>query len=159
MERIHKAISVSAPLRAVYTQWTQFEQYALFMQGIKRVEQVDDTLLRWTADVAGTDVSWTAKIVEQVPDRLVAWRSTSGRANNGRVQFIASSPDETLVGVTMEVEPEGCFDNAGDARGLVERRVEGDLVRFKKFIERRVAETEGWRRVVHRGREATSASS
>jgi uncharacterized membrane protein len=159
METTHKSISVRAPLSTVYNQWTQFEQFPLFMQGIKRVEQIDDTTLRWTADIAGKDASWTAKITEQVPDKVVAWASMSGRTNNGRVEFSSTGGNETIVSVQMEYEPEGFFENVGDALGMVERRIEGDLGRFKEFIERRGRETGAWRGEVHHGKETTSTSN
>lgn len=148
-----QSITVRAPLRAVYNQWTQFEQFPQFMQGIERVEQIDDTTLRWTADIAGKEASWTAKIVEQQPDRLIAWKSMSGRTNNGRVTFSAISDDETQVQAMIEYETEGLIENVGDALGLVESRVQGDLERFKRFIEARGQETGGWRGTVHQGQE------
>lgn len=159
MERTSKSITVRAPLRTVYNQWTQFEQFPQFMEGIQSVQQVDDTNLRWTADIAGKEVSWTAKVTEQVPDKVVAWRSTSGRASNGRVHFSSSGGEETVVHVEIEYEPEGVIENVGDALGVVERRVQADLERFKKFIEQRGQESGAWRGTVHQGRETSDTSS
>ena len=155
MESTTKSITVNAPLRTVYNQWTQFEDFPRFMQGIQSVQQIDDTTLRWTADIAGKDATWTAKITEQVPDQLVAWQSTSGRTNNGRVQFSSNAADQTTITVRMEYEPEGVIENVGDALGMVERRIEGDLERFKDFIESRGRETGAWRGEVHAGRETS----
>ena len=155
MESTTKSITVNAPLRTVYNQWTQFEDFPRFMQGIKSVQQIDDTTLRWNADIAGKDATWTAKITEQVPDQLVAWQSTSGRTNNGRVQFSSNAADQTTITVRMEYEPEGVIENVGDALGMVERRIEGDLERFKDFIESRGRETGAWRGEVHAGRETS----
>lgn len=146
-----KSIIVNAPLSAVYNQWTQFELFPQFMEGILKIEQIDDTTLRWTADIAGKDVSWTAKITEQVPDKVIAWRSTTGRANHGRVSFVPIDQERTQVQVEMEYDPEGVIENVGDALGFVERRVEGDLQRFSQFIERRGRETGAWRGEVHPG--------
>jgi uncharacterized membrane protein len=158
METTTQSITVRAPLRSVYNQWTQFEEFPQFMQGIRDVEQIDDTTLRWTADIAGKEASWTARVTEQVPDQLIAWQSTSGRSNNGRVSFRALGGNETEITLSMEYEPEGIIENVGDALGIVERRVEGDLERFRAFIERRGLETGGWRGTVHQGQEVSSGS-
>lgn len=153
MERVSKSITVQAPLRAVYNQWTQFEEFPQFMEGIRSVQQLDDTTLRWTAEIAGKEVSWTAKVTEQVPDQLIAWQSTSGRTTNGRVHFGSQGASQTQIHVEMEYDPEGMVENIGDALGMVGRRVEGDLERFKDFIEQRGQETGGWRGEVHQGQE------
>jgi uncharacterized membrane protein len=153
-----QSITVHAPLHSVYNQWTQFEQFPQFMEGIRSVEQLDDTTLRWTAEIAGKDTVWTAKIVEQVPDRVIAWKSTSGKPNNGRVSFSGNGGEQTTVQVEMEYEPEGVIENVGDALGVVSRRVQGDLERFKEFIEQRGRETGAWRGEVHQGQPTGSSS-
>jgi uncharacterized membrane protein len=122
------------------------------MEGIRAVQQLDDTTLRWHAEIGGKDEEWTAKITEQVPDRVIAWQSTSGRTNNGRIIFNPVGTAETQVQVEMQYEPEGVIENVGDALGVVERRVQGDLERFKDFIEHRGGqETGGWRGEVQSG--------
>lgn len=153
MNVVTKSIAVRAPLRTVYNQWTQFEEFPRFMESIRTVQQMDDTTLRWTADIAGKEASWTAKIVAQEPDRVIAWQSTSGRTNNGRVTFQPQGSDSTLVQVEMEYDTEGLLENVGDALGMVDRRVEGDLERFKSFIEERGQETGAWRGEVQAGQE------
>lgn len=159
MESTTRSITVNAPLRIVYNQWTQFEDFPRFMEGIRSVQQIDDTTLRWTADVAGKTATWTAQITEQVPDRLVEWQSISGRTNNGRVQFASNASDQTVITVRMDYESEGVIENAGDALGLVARRIDGDLERFKDFIEGRGRATGAWRGEVHAGRETSDTSS
>jgi uncharacterized membrane protein len=155
MNIVTKSIAVRAPLRTVYNQWTQFEDFPRFMENIRAVQQIDDTTLQWTAEIGGKDVSWTAKITDQLPDQVIAWQSTSGRTNNGRVTFQPQGMDSTLVQVQMEYDPEGALESIGDALGMVDRRVEGDLERFKQFIESRGAETGAWRGEVRAGQEVT----
>jgi HSP20 family molecular chaperone IbpA len=149
MARIEKSIEVNAPLRAVYNQWTQFEDFPRFMEGVVKVRQLDDTHLRWRANVAGKDKEWDAEIVEQVPDRRIAWRSVGGARNEGTVEFRSVAPDRTLVWLTMDYEPDGLVENVGDALGLMSRRVQGDLERFREFIEARGRPTGAWRGEVH----------
>ena len=158
MESTTKSTIVEAPLSVVYNQYTQFEQFPQFMQGIKSVQQLDDTTLQWTAEIAGKETSWTAKIIEQVPDSVIAWQSISGKPNNGRVQFSANGPDQTLVEATLHYEPEGVIENVGDALGMVGSKLEGDLLRFKQFVERRGRETGGWRGEIHQGQKVGSTS-
>jgi uncharacterized membrane protein len=139
------SIDVKAPVSTVYNQWTQFESFPRFMEGVKSVVQTDDTHLRWHAEVAGSDETWDAEITEQHPDERIAWRSTSGAPNAGVVTFHRLDDETTRVTLQMDVEPEGMVENVGTALGFLDRRVKGDLERFRDFIEARGAETGAWR--------------
>jgi uncharacterized membrane protein len=146
MERIEKTIEVHQPVRIVYNQWTQFEEFPRFMAGVKEVRQLDDTHVHWHAEIWGKDKEWDAEITEQVPDQCIAWRSTSGDAPNaGMVRFDPVASDRTRVRLTMEYEPQGAVENAGDALGVLSKRVQTTVEDFKKFIESRGVETGGWR--------------
>jgi uncharacterized membrane protein len=152
MERVDKTIEVNRPLRTVYNQWTQFEEFPRFMAGVKEVRQLDDTRLHWHAEIWGKDEEWDAEITEQTPDERISWRSTSGPRNAGTVRFEPLGPDRTLVRLTMAYEPEGMVEKLGDATGVFSRRVENTVEDFKKFIESRGAETGAWRGHVHDSR-------
>ena len=149
MERIEKSFEIHAPVRAVYNQWTQFEEWPQFMDGIEEIRQIDDTHLYWRASVGGKQKEWEAEITEQVPDQTIAWRSTSGAPNGGQVRFQSAGPDRTRVMLAMEYEPETVVEKAGDALGVLSRRVEKTVEDFKEFIEQRGRETGGWRGEVH----------
>ncbi|HSL77247.1 MAG TPA: SRPBCC family protein [Candidatus Limnocylindrales bacterium] len=151
MSRIVESIDVEVPVRVAYDQWTQFEEFPRFMDGVKRVQQLNDTTLEWTAEINGVERSWQAEITEQEPDQAIAWRSTSGAKNDGRVSFESLGGNRTRTTLELEVEPEGVIEKAGDALGFVERQVEGDLGRFKEFIESRGTPTGGWRGEVEDG--------
>jgi len=152
MERIEKSIEVKCPVRTVYDQWTQFEDFPKFMAGVKEVRQLDDTHLHWHAEVWGKHKEWDAEIVEQVPDQTISWRSTTPEVPNaGSVRFEPVGPDRTRVQLTMEYEPKGAVENVGDALGVMSRRVQTSVEDFKKFIESRGAETGAWRGEVHGG--------
>ncbi len=159
METIEKSIEVEAPITAVYNQWTQFEEFPMFMEGAKEVRQLDDKRLHWHAEIAGKDKHWDAEIFRQVPDQVIAWRSTSGAENAGEVRFENAGTDNTRVTLVLKYDPEGIVENVGDAIGAVSLRVQGDLNRFKKFIEDRGRETGGWRGEIHAGQTTTSARS
>jgi len=143
--RIREMIEVEAPLTTTYNQWTQFEEFPRFMEGVESVRQLDDCRLHWTADIGGKTLEWQAQITEQVPDVRVAWHSVSGAKNSGTVTFERLGDRRTRVILELEYEPEGFVENVGDFLGLVSRRAKGDLQRFKKFIEGRGHETGGWR--------------
>ncbi len=145
MSTVQKSIDVNTPIRTAYDQWTQFEEFPRFMKGVKSVEQTDETHLHWTAEVGGQEKEWDAEITEQKPDERVAWRSTQGAENAGVVTFHRIAEDTTRVTLQMDVEPDGVIESAGDALGVLDRRVEGDLERFKEFIEERGAPTGAWR--------------
>ncbi|HUS24754.1 MAG TPA: SRPBCC family protein [Candidatus Binatia bacterium] len=152
MARIEKSIEVQVPLRTCYDQWTQFEEFPRFMEGVTEVRQLDDTHLHWCATVGGKEVEWDAEIVEQIPDRRILWRSTTGKPNAGTVEFESVSGECTRVRLAMEYETEGVVEKVGDVLGVTSHRVEKDLERFKQFIEQRGVETGEWRGEVAGGR-------
>ncbi len=148
MSQIVETIDVAVPVRTAYDQWTQFEEFPLFMDGVEKIEQLDDTHLAWTAKIAGIEKQWTAEITEQTPDARVAWRAVEGASNAGVVTFHHLSDDETRVTLQLDVEPDGPIESVGDKLGFVGRQAKGDLERFKTFIEARGAETGAWRGTV-----------
>ncbi|HWC12361.1 MAG TPA: SRPBCC family protein [Acidimicrobiales bacterium] len=145
MAQARTSIVVERPVTPVYNQWTQFEDFPQFMEGVEQVVQKDDTHLHWVAKIGPVEREWEAEIVQQVPDETVAWRSTAGAENAGRVTFRPVSAERTEVDLELVFEPEDPTEKAGDALQIVERRAEGDLQRFKEFIESRGEETGAWR--------------
>jgi len=145
MTRVVQSVDVKAPVTSVYNQWTQFEDFPRSMEGVKSVDQIDDTHLRWVAEVAGKDETWNAEITEQHADERIAWNATSGAENAGVVTFHRIDDDTTRVTLQLDADPEGVVENVGTALGFLDRRVKGDLDRFKEFIEARGAESGAWR--------------
>ena len=146
MSTIEKTVGVDVPVRTAYDQWTQFESFPQFMEGVESVEQVDDKHLHWKAEIAGVTREWDAEIVDQTPDERITWRAVGGTKNDGTVSFAPKSMEgATEVTLRVDYEPDDVVEKAGDALHLVERRVEGDLKRFKEFIESRGTETGQWR--------------
>ena len=151
MDSIEKSITVDVPVRTAYNQWTQFESFPSFMEGVEEVRQLTDKRLHWRAEIAGKTEEWDAEIMEQTPDQRVSWRSTSGAHNAGTVSFQPMGANQTQVTLRMEYKPEGVVEKVGSALGFVDGRVKGDLERFKKFIEARGVETGAWRGEIHSG--------
>jgi uncharacterized membrane protein len=145
MATIEKSITVNVPVKTAYNQWTQFEEFPKFMEGVREVKQLDDKRLHWRAEIGGKEKEWDAEITEQVPDSRIAWRSRMGAPNAGVVTFHRLTDTSCKVMIQLEYEPEGVVENVGDAIGVVSQRVEGDLKRFKDFIENRGRETGAWR--------------
>jgi uncharacterized membrane protein len=145
MGTVRKSITVDLPVTTVYNQWTQFEDFPEFMEGVESVTQLDDTRLHWIAEIGGTRREWDAQIVDQTPDTRIAWQAIDGKNNAGAVSFQQAGPQRTEIELQIDYETEGLKEKAGDALGVIDRRVEGDLERFKKFIESRGAETGAWR--------------
>lgn len=145
MSVIEQTIEVEVPVDAAYDQWTQFETFPRFMEGIEEVRQLDETHLHWVASIAGVRREWDATITQQIPDQLIAWTSSEGTRNDGLVTFEALAAHRTLVSLRMDLEPDGPLETIGDATGLVQARTRGDLRRFKEFIESRRLPTGAWR--------------
>ena len=151
MQTIEQSIEVNVPLETAYNQWTQFEEFPQFMEGVESVTQLDDTHLRWVADIAGKRHEWRAEITEQRPDERVAWKAEDGKTNAGVVTFHRIDPTTTRIMVQMDWQPEGAVEKVGAAVGADDRRVKGDLERFKELIESRGQETGAWRGEVEQG--------
>jgi uncharacterized membrane protein len=145
MASVESTIDVQVPVTTAYNQWTQFESFPSFMEGVEEVRQTDDRHLHWVAEIGGEREEWEAEITDQQPDERVAWRAISGSPNSGAVTFAPIDADTTRVTVRFDWEPEGLKEKAGAMIGLDERRVEGDLERFRDLIERRGVETGAWR--------------
>jgi uncharacterized membrane protein len=145
MAIIEQSIELDVPVTTAYNQWTQFEEFPRFMEGVEQVQQLDDTHLRWVAEIAGKREEWEAKITEQRPDERVAWAARGGKGNAGVVTFHRLNDDETRVTVQMDWQPEGVLENVGATLGLDDRQVSRDLGRFKELIEQRGIESGAWR--------------
>lgn len=144
-QTIERSIDVGVPVTTAYNQWTQFEEFPTFMEGVREVRQLDDTHLHWIVEVAGRTKEWDAEITQQRPDQIVAWRSTRGTPEAGEVKFDKLGPSTTRITVRMEHEPENVLEKAGSMLGIDDRRLNEDLHRFKDMIEHRGTETGGWR--------------
>lgn len=155
MERVHKTFEIAVPVHTAYNQWTQFEDFPRFMEGVKEVRQIDDTHVHWRASVGGKDKEWDSEITEQVPDRVIAWRSVAGSPNSGRVAFEPLGADRTRIDLEMEYQPETAAEKAGDALGVVSRKIDKTIDDFREFIENRGRETGAWRGEVQGGNPRT----
>jgi uncharacterized membrane protein len=147
---VQQSVDVGVPVREAYNQWTQFEEFPRFMQGIDSVQQLDDTHLLWRATVAGQPREWRAEITEQLPDERVAWRALDGSGPDGVVTFHHLDDATCRVMVQMRYAPERLREKAGSAIGLDTMQVRGDLRRFKDLIEGRGVASGGWRGEVDR---------
>ena len=145
MSTIEESIDVQVPVRTAYNQWTQFEEFPQFMEGVEAVRQLDDTHLHWVAEIAGVRREWKAEVTEQTPDQRIAWQSENGTEHAGVVTFHRLDDGKSRVMLQLDTEPEGLVEKAGDALGVLKRQVKGDLERFKELIESRGTESGAWR--------------
>ena len=145
MSSIQESIDIDVPVRTVYDQWTQFEEFPSFMEGVESVTQLDDTHLHWIAEFGGARREWDAVVTEQHPDERVAWTSTSGTSNAGVVTFHRLADTKTRVMLQLDIDPDGFVEQVGDKFGFIRRRASGDLARFKELIETRGVADGGWR--------------
>jgi uncharacterized membrane protein len=145
MSTIEQSIDVNVPVRTAYNQWTQFEDFPRFMEGVEEVRQLDDRHMHWVASIGGVRREWDAEISEQRPDERIAWHATSGAQNDGVVTFHRIGDGQTRVMLQLDFDPEGFVEKAGDALGVVRSRTKNDLERFKDFIEERGTESGAWR--------------
>ena len=145
MSTIEQSIEVNVPVTTAYNQWTQFEEFPQFMDGVDEVRQVDETHLHWVASIGGHKHEWDAVVTEQHPNERVAWKSTDGKANAGVVTFHRLSDDSSRIMVQIEHESEGVMEKVGSALGADTREVKNSLERFKELVERRGGATGSWR--------------
>ncbi|GLZ34612.1 cyclase [Lentzea sp. NBRC 105346] len=145
MTTIEKSVDVHVPVSTAYNQWTQFESFPAFMDGVERIQQLTPTRTHWTTKIGGVQREFDAEITEQHPDERVAWRTTDGPQQAGVVTFHRIDNETTRVHLQMEYDPDTLTEKAGTALGVVQQRINGDMKRFKEFIENRGSETGAWR--------------
>ena len=145
MTTVEESIDVAVPVRTAYDKWTQFERFPDFMEGVAEIKQLDDVTVHWVAEFGGSRHEWNAEITEQHPDERVAWRNTDGKENAGVVTFHRLGDSETRVMVQLDWAPDGLKEKLGAALGADDRRIRGDLERFKQLVEREGAPEGGWR--------------
>ncbi|MFE2515718.1 SRPBCC family protein [Streptomyces mirabilis] len=145
MSTVKEAVDVEVSLRTAYDQWTQFEEFPQFMEGVEEVRQLDDRHNHWTTKIGGVRREFDTEIVDQLPDDRITWRSVGGDIRqSGSVRFERLDDTHTRVELTMDVEPTGVAEKSADALGVIDRRVKGDLHRFKDYVEREGG-GDGWR--------------
>lgn len=149
MNSVEESIRIERPVKVVYDQWTQFEDFPHFMEGVKEVRQIDDSHLHWEVEMGGFIKTWEAEIIEQIPDQFIAWQSTEGPRSTGRVTFEPLADDATMVTLRMAYAPEGVVENLGALLGLVSLRIARDLECFKDFVEARGTPPRAWRGEIH----------
>ncbi|MFJ5775359.1 SRPBCC family protein [Streptomyces sp. NPDC093094] len=146
MSTVKETVEVDVPLHTAYNQWTQFEQFPHFMEGVEEVRQLDARRNHWTTKIGGVRREFDTEIVDQLADERITWRTTSGdTSQRGSVRFERVDDTHTRVELVMDMEPSGAAEKAGDLLGTIDRRVKGDMKRFKEFIEERGGESGAWR--------------
>ncbi|WP_228973009.1 SRPBCC family protein [Streptomyces sp. DH12] len=146
MSKVKETVEVEVPVRTAYNQWTQFEEFPNFMEGVEEVRQVDDKHNHWTTKIGGVRREFDTEIIDQLPDERIAWRTVSGDTQQkGVVSFQRVDDTHTRVELVMDVEPTGMAEKAADLTGTIDRRVKGDMRRFKDYIETRGGESGSWR--------------
>jgi len=147
---IQHSIQVKVPVQTAYNQLTQFEEFPRFMHSVDAVEQIDDNHLHWRTKMADQPVEWDAEIVEQEPDRCIAWRSTSGPRETARLDVLPLGQDGAEVTFTIDVALEELQESiAGRAQEEMSRRLREDMERMREYIEAHGRETAGWRGEIH----------
>ena len=145
MPKIEESVEVEVPVSTAYDQWTQFEEFPSFMDGVEKVKQLDDTHLHWVASIGGHQEEWDAEITEQIPDERIAWKATSGKGNAGVVTFHRLDDQRSKIMLQLDWESEGMVEALGAMLGQDDRKVKGDLERFKELVEKRGAASGAWR--------------
>ena len=116
------------------------------MEGVQEVRQLDDRHNHWTTQIDGVRREFDTEIVDQLPDERIAWRSTNGDTKQkGMVSFQRLDDTRTRVELVMDVEASGAVEKTAAVTGMIDRRVKGDMRRFKEYIEHRGEESGGWR--------------
>jgi len=149
---VRETIEVDVPVRTAYDQWTQFEEFPSFMDSVQEIKQLDDKRLHWKATVFGKPIEWDAEITEQVPDKRIAWRSTTGTPNSGVVSFKSLGANRTRIVLELNYTPTDPVETVGDALGAVRSEAAANLKKFKELIEARGHETGAWRGTIEGSR-------
>ncbi|MGA8113111.1 MAG: SRPBCC family protein [Actinocatenispora sp.] len=145
MSAIMETVDVAVDVPTAYNQWTQFEEFPRFMEGVAEVRQTTDEMTHWKVKIAGATREFDARITEQHPDERIAWESVAGPRHAGVVTFHRLDGEHTRVTLQTETDPTGLAEKVADVSGLLKRQAESDMERFKTFVEHRGTATGGWR--------------
>ena len=137
MSTIEKSIEVNVPEYKAYAQWMKFEEFPQFMEGVKEVTRLDAKRFHWKAEIAGQKKEWETEITEQAADQRLAWTSRGGSIKEWVVTFHPLSSARSNIMLQVEYDSQGVAEQGGQAMEVVSQRVQGDLERFKAFIEKR----------------------
>jgi uncharacterized membrane protein len=159
MTKLEHSVDIAVPVRVAYDQWTQFEKYPEFMQHVESIEQIDDSHLLWRIEVAGKSKVFEARIVEQTPDKRIAWHSTSGAQHSGVVTFHRLGDDKCRVMLQLEFEPEGLLETVGAIVGVPRFDMAKDMQRFATYIEAKKVASGGWRGTILNKDDALAAAA
>jgi hypothetical protein len=151
MTKVEKRVVVDVPLSVVYNQWTQFEEFPLFMGAVEQVTQLSDDRIEWVAEIGGVRRQWIAKVLEQVPDKKVAWAAVEGFTNAGEVTFTQPEPGRTEVCLVLDYEPEGAAEKVADALRIIDHQAEEDMKNFARFIQSEGRASGAWRGSINEG--------
>jgi uncharacterized membrane protein len=139
---VEERVTINRPVSELYRFWRNLENLPRFMSHLESVERITDTLSRWRArGPAGTSVEWNAEIINEVPNKVIGWRSIEGSdvVSAGSVNFEDAGPGRgTRVRVHLQYSPPGGKMGAAFARLLgrdAATEIREDLRRFKQLLE------------------------
>ncbi|MEU0016468.1 SRPBCC family protein [Streptomyces rochei] len=151
---IMESVDIGVPLRTVYDQWTQLQDFSGFTKGVQSVSPHDEVTSDWTAKIAFSTRSWKATVQEQIPDQRIVWTSEGAKGSTkGVVTFHELAPRLTRVVVVVEYYPAGFFEKTGNLWRAQGRRLRLDLKHFARHVTLRGEdeELEGWRGEIRDG--------
>ena len=136
MSDVTESVDVNVPVSRAYDQWTQFESFPQFMNGVESVTQTDDRRTHWVTKIRGTRREFDAEITEQHPDERIAWKSVAGDTGHaGVVTFERLGDAQTRVTIQLSWVPESAMEKVGSAVHLDNHQIKADTERFKQVIE------------------------
>jgi hypothetical protein len=153
---IIEEIDVGVPLSVAYNAWTEFQEWSGFMKKVEKADAEEETKINFKAQVFWSHREWQGKILEQVPDEKIMWRSEGEKGRvDGAVTFHELAPNLTRILVVLEYYPQGLFERTGNLWRAQGRRARLELKHFRRHVMTEIIqnpdEVEGWRGVIEEG--------
>lgn len=140
-ERLHRTVTINAPVEKVWHFMTDFEELGRFLPSVESIRELGDGRYRWGLRLPGDQqLEFEERVTESVPNERLSWESVSNQAvsYHGTVSLQREEEDATRVNIDFQYTPPGGALAAALASAFgadPESQFQDAVMRIKSFLE------------------------